>query len=396
MFKLFQALLICLTTSNSCPECTYLLNPDSVQKPFKFILDPLKNNPIFYRPVDLITVPHNDDYLLLAQQNGKILLIDTQGKNKPKCILDISTLIFTRNNEEGLLSIALDPNFQKNNKLFAWYSAKNPRRSILSSFEIDIESENLKAENLKSLRIILEVKQPFGNHNGGKILFGNDRKLYLSIGDGGSANDPFNHGQNLQTLLGTIIRIDVSNSSDFSPYEIPEDNPFVNAQSAKDEIWAYGLRNVWRMTFDKKGNLWAADVGQNKIEEVNLITKGGNYGWNLREGSSIFKENKTSKTKSLISPIIEYTRADGSSITGGIVYEGNEFLEIQEHYLYADYYSGTIWALDTKNIKKKTVLKKPGLMITNFMADNKNNIWICTFNEKFPKKGRIAKLIKGN
>ena len=381
--------------SFSTPEIVPKSEVVQEKLPPKITLEPLKLNPLFHRPVDLISIPKQINNLLLAQQSGEIIEIDLLGKNAPRTILDLTEIVFTKHNEEGLLSIALDPKFEKTGKLFVWYSANNPRRGVLSHFKIKKNKDGLLVGDINSEKIILEIDQPFGNHNGGTILFGADQMLYLSIGDGGAANDPFNHSQNLNTLLGTIIRIDVSKTTDKKPYAIPKDNPFINRESCRPEIWAYGLRNVWRMSFDIKGRLWAGDVGQNKWEEVNLITRGGNYGWDIKEGNHDFRKRKESNSALLINPILEYPRKDGASITGGIVYTGQKIPKLKNYYLFSDYYSGKIWATPSENPGKKySILKRPGLMVASFGKDLSNEIWICTFNENYPQKGRVSKLIK--
>jgi len=179
------------------------------------------------------------------------------------------------------------------------------------------------------------------------VLFGPDGMLYLSIGDGGAANDPHNHGQNPSTLLGTVIRIDVDRAKDDKPYAVPADNPFVGDAKAAPEVWAFGLRNVWRMSFDRAtGKLYGGDVGQNAWEEIDIIQRGGNYGWNVREGRHAFAPARPGAfSTDFIEPIAEYGHGDGVSVTGGFVYRGARFPALVGVYLYADYAFGTIWGL---------------------------------------------------
>jgi glucose/arabinose dehydrogenase len=198
-----------------------------------------------------------------------------------------------------------------------------------------------------SERELLSFAQPFPNHNGGDLHFGPDDYLYIAAGDGGGANDTFGNGQKLSTLLGKILRIDVNGA----PYAVPVDNPFVGVEDAMPEIYAYGLRNPWRFSFDSAtGALWAADVGQNAWEEVNVITAGGNYGWNQVEGFECFKDEGCD-LNAYIPPVHVYGHDEGISITGGFVYRGSAIPELYGKYVYADYGFGTIWALDAETHK---------------------------------------------
>ena len=213
-----------------------------------------------------------------------------------------------------------------------------------------------------SEKVILEVRQPYGNHNGCCLLFGPDKYLYMSLGDGGWANDPHGHGQDLSTLLGTILRIDVNAEQGGPGYTIPLDNPFVNTRGARSEIWAYGLRNVWRMSFDRAtGDLWAGDVGQDRWEEIDLIIKGGNYGWNVREGKHPFRRVRA-PPRHMVDPVVEYGRWEGMSVTGGYVYRGQRLKRLYGAYVYADYVSGRIWAIryrDGKVTAHREILNQP-------------------------------------
>jgi glucose/arabinose dehydrogenase len=231
--------------------------------------------------------------------------------------------------------------------------------------------------------VLLTVKRPFWNHDGGTVCFGPDGYLYLALGDGGAANDPFNNGQSLSTLLGKILRLDVSRKGEGTPYAIPKDNPFVGRKGARPEIWAYGLRNVWRMAFDPKtGALWAADVGQNLWEEIDLIVKGGNYGWNLREGWQPFGRKGVGPRDDLVEPLWQYHHDVGKSITGGHVYRGTRLPELAGSYLYGDYVSAKIWALRYDPDKKRVVANRPirdrGVPIFSFGEDEKGEAYFLT------------------
>ena len=215
----------------------------------------------------------------------------------------------------------------------------------------------------------MRIKQPFWNHNGGSIEFGPDGYLYIGFGDGGAANDPQMNGQNVQTWLGSILRIDVDKKENGKNYGIPDDNPFAEQKNARrklarPEIYAYGVRNIWRLSFDHEtGLLYAADVGQDLWEEINIITNGGNYGWNLREGHHKFGPAGSPSREDLIEPIWEYDHETGKSITGGQVYRGSKVPELADYYVYADYVSGRFWALkynaDTKKVEENREIPKP-------------------------------------
>ena len=226
---------------------------------------------------------------------------------------------------------------------------------------------------------ILEIPQPFGNHNGGAIRFGPDGFLYLSLGDGGSANDPLGSGQDRSTLLGSIIRIDVSQSSPDERYRIPPTNPFVGTPNARAEIFAYGLRNPWRMSFDPEtGRLWAGDVGQDRVEEIDLITAGGNYGWNRLEGDECFQSDGCGRAGTT-SPIATYTHAGGNcSVTGGVVYRGDRVQTIANSYLYADFCSGRVWAINADAPGDPRLLLDTDLSIVSFGHDAAGEVYALT------------------
>jgi quinoprotein glucose dehydrogenase len=269
-----------------------------------------------------------------------------------------------KENEEGLLGMAFHPKFKTNGEFFVYYTTQEESHTtVVSRFKVSKENPN--QADPASEEVLMSVNHPYWNHKGGTICFGPDGYLYIAIGDGGAGNDPHGNGQNLQTLLGKVLRIDVDHKDGKLEYAIPKDNPFIgrfaNKQLiARPEIFAYGIRNIWRMSFDRAtGQLWAADVGQNLWEEINLITKGGNYGWNLRESKHEFAPNSTGSGPGLVDPIFEYNHDIGKSITGGHVYRGKKFPGLVGHYLYADYVSGRIWALKYDEKKKAALANHP-------------------------------------
>jgi glucose/arabinose dehydrogenase len=303
--------------------------------------------------------------MYVLEQAGRILVIDPEDREatEPKVFLDIKSQVNSRGNEEGLLSLAFHPDYAKNGRFFLYYTAigaERRRSNVLSEWTVDLDSG---APKEGSERKLLSIDDPYSNHNGGTVLFGRDGMLYLSCGDGGAANDPLQAGQDLGTLLAKVLRIDVDRTEGDRPYGIPKDNPFISTAGARPEIWAYGLRNVWRMSFDRKtGELWGGDVGQNAYEEVDIIVKGGNYGWNPREGLHEFPDGRPGAFGSeYVDPVVEYPHSQGVSITGGYVWRSAKAPEHDGVYLYADLVSCRIWGIRAKDGK---LSEGPDLLIT--------------------------------
>lgn len=310
------------------------------------------------RPVIITNADDGSNRLFIVTQQGIIHWIpNDQSVKKTNTFLDIEDRVVYKDkqNEEGLLGLAFHPKFKENGELFVYYTTTDaPQTSVISRFRVSKDDPN-KADP-DSEEELLRIKQPFWNHNGGTIKFGPDGFLYVGLGDGGAANDPHRNGQNLKTLLGSILRIDVDRKDEGKNYAIPKDNPFVGDAKARGEIWAYGLRNVWRLSFDREtGALWAGDVGQDIWEEINIIRRGGNYGWNLREAKHPFGKKGVGPREDLIDPIWEYHHNVGKSITGGYVYRGKKVPELSGKYLYADYVTGLLWALDYDQQKGEVV-----------------------------------------
>lgn len=298
----------------------------------------------------------------VAIQQGIIHVFPNDSKaQETKIFLDIQKKVFyhEKENEQGLLGLAFHPEYKQNGEFFVFYSLREPKlTSVLSRFRVGKDDPD-KADP-DSEEVLLQFPRPFWNHDGGTICFGPDGFLYVAIGDGGAANDPYKNGQNLKTILGKILRIDVNRRDNGKKYGIPRDNPFVGKKNAAPETWAYGLRNPWRMAFDRKtGQLWAGDVGQNLYEEIDIIVKGGNYGWSVREGLHPFGVDGVGPGKNLIEPIWEYHHDIGRSITGGVVYRGKKSPELDGHYLYGDYITGRLWALKYDDAKKRVVANRP-------------------------------------
>ncbi len=338
------------------------------------------------RPVQAVQAPGDDRHLYVLEQAGRVMRLDLTRPDatEAEVWMDIREQVNSAGNELGLLSIVFDPKFADTHQFFLYYTANKPLRSELTRFDV---APATGMPVLKSAKVFLEVKQPYSNHNGGTALFGPDGMLYLSLGDGGAANDPHGNSQNMAALLGKIIRIDVRRSEGGEPYAIPADNPFVDNPKAAPEIWATGLRNVWRMSFDRKtGQLYAGDVGQNAYEEVDLIVKGGNYGWNPREGLHAFDKGKPGTAgAAYIDPIAEYPHDQGVSVTGGHVYRGSKWPSLQGVYLYADYAFGTIWGLRCNGDRctpSEVVWQRHGgkSMWSSFGELNNGELVLCAFD----------------
>jgi glucose/arabinose dehydrogenase len=300
------------------------------------------------RPITLTHAADDSNRNFVADQRGMIYAFEsTSSAENAKLFLDITDRVqdWRQDNEEGLLGFAFHPEYKTNGQLFVYYTAASPRHlSVVSRFTVS-ENDPNKADPA-SEQIVIKIPQPFANHNGGSIAFGPDGHLYIGFGDGGHRNDTLGNGANLGTWFGSILRIDVNAKSGDQNYAIPKDNPFVDRRGVKPEIFAYGFRNIWRLSFDRKtGALWAGDVGQDSWEEINIVRAGGNYGWGQREGTHAFGNSKLEVKDKPIDPVWEYDRRAGKSITGGFVYRGSRLPELQGSYLYADFVTGRIWAL---------------------------------------------------
>lgn len=334
------------------------------------------------RPVVITGAGDGSNRLFVGSQFGQIYWIDQADTQveEPNLFVDLSGRVEykDRENEEGLLGLAFHPKFKTNGQFFVYYTTNaRPHVSYISRFTS--KSDGHVTADGATEELLLEIPQPFWNHNGGTIAFGPDGYLYVALGDGGNANDPLKSGQDTSNLLGSILRIDVDSKSGDKAYSIPKDNPFVNQSGAQPEVYAKGIRNIWRMAFDSKtGQLWAADVGQNDWEEVNVIEKGGNYGWSLREAAHSFTLGGgpgSGPTKSLIDPLVEYPHTDdwGKSVTGGAVYRGKTTPELDGYYLYGDYVTGRLWALKIDPKTKRVLANRP--------IARDNNLPVFTFGQ---------------
>lgn len=345
----------------------------------------------FNRPLWIGALPDGSGRMVVVEQDGVIRAFANQPEaSSSSVLLDWRSRTYRRHNEEGLLGLAFHPEFQKNRTLFIHYSADNPRRGVVSRFKMDARFTRIDPG---SEQVILEQPQPWGNHNGGDLQFGPDGYLYITFGDGGAGDDPLNSGQDLSTWLGSILRIEVGARG---RYRVPKDNPFVGQREVRPEIWAYGLRNVWRMSFDREtGQLYAGDVGQNAWEEIDIIVRGGNYGWKVKEGTRPFaramrggrgRRGRRVPTpeqiaRPVIDPIIEFPVSEARSITGGHVYRGAKHPQLRGVYLYADYATGNIWGLryDGAKVTQNRLLAR-GRGIASFGEDADGEVYFASFD----------------
>lgn len=344
-------------------------------------------NITFTRPLGVYDSEDHTNHLFVIEQGGKILLIENnQSTSDYVTFLDLSDKIIFEG-ERGLLGFTLHPDYAVNGFFYVYYSETGTGDSVLSRFRVNSTNPNIA--NKSSETIFLKISQPYSNHNGGQISFGPDEYLYIALGDGGGSGDPLGNGQNRQTMLGTILRIDIDSGY---PYGIPNDNPFFeNENGWAKEIFAFGFRNPWRFSFDPTtGFLWVADVGQGSWEEIDIVEKGKNYGWNTKEGTHDF--NPGTNVTQIEDPIFEYNHNVGRSITGGYIYRGSILTGLIGKYVYADYISGRIWALEYSGgiVLNNTELIDTDLKIASFGIDGKNELLICAFD------GHLYKLIQNS
>jgi len=301
------------------------------------------------RPLLLTHAGDGSGRRFVLEQSGMIHGIDAAGR-RAELFLDLrqATRPWNKANEEGLLGLAFHPRFTETGEFFVCYSpVASPKTDRVSRFRVSVTDPN--RADPASEEVVLEVEQPFPNHNGGSIAFGPDGCLYVGLGDGGSRNDPLDNAQDATSLLGKVLRLDIDRCDDGKGYAVPSDNPFVGRDHVCPEIWALGFRNPWQLSFDRQtGQLWLADVGQDLQEEINIVEKGGNYGWRRREGSYPF--GSVTATAPMIDPVWEYDHQVGKSITGGCVVRGGTIAEIEGRYLYGDHVTGRLWALAVQGV----------------------------------------------
>jgi glucose/arabinose dehydrogenase len=325
-------------------------------------------------PLYLTHAGDGSGQLFVVEQAGTIRVID-RGALADTPFLDIRDRVWTKGNEQGLLGLAFHPDHKANGRMFVNYNRREDGATVVA--EYTRQGRSLQAAPATE-RLIMVVPQPYLNHNGGMIAFGPDGYLYIGRGDGGSRGDPENRAQNPQEWLGKILRIDVDHGR---PYGIPPDNPYASG-GGRPEIFALGIRNPWRFSFDREtGLLWLADVGQYKWEEVDLVVAGGNYGWRIMEGAHCYNPEEGCSPDGLTFPITEYGHEHGRcSITGGYVYRGSAVSNMRGLYLFGDYCSGELFAISASANRKGStvprVLMKTGLRISSFGEDEAGELYV--------------------
>lgn len=353
---------------------------------FSVALEPFAEG--FERPVFLADPGDGSGRLFVVEQGGLIRIL-RDGAVDPDPFLDVTGLISTSNNEQGLLGLAFDPAFADNGEFYIAYTASTAATgegvgdNTLARYRVAADDPD--RADPASAEVLLAIPDPFGNHNGGMVAFGPDGYLYLGLGDGGSGGDPLGNGQNSDTLLGKILRLDVSGRADGKPYAVPTDNPFVDG-GGSPEVWVLGLRNPWRFSFDREtGDLWIADVGENQMEEIDLLPAGSpggaNFGWNVMEGSACFAVDDCDPSP-FVSPVAEYTHEFGCSVTAGYVYRGPADPSLDGTYLFADYCTGAFWGLG-QDAAGAWILSEPiqtGLNVSSFSEDGEGNVYVIDLN----------------
>ncbi len=327
-------------------------------------------------PLLVTAAGDGSDRLFVVEQPGRIRIV-RDGELEPEPFLDISDRLVS-GGEQGLLGLAFHPRYAQNGRFFVNYTDRNGDTVVA---EFAVSPDDPDRADPDSERVILGFDQPFANHNGGNLAFGPDGDLWIGTGDGGDAGDPFGNGQNLETFLGKMLRIDVDHRDKGLAYAIPPDNPFVEDRNAFPEIWAYGLRNPWRYSFDREtGDLWIGDVGQGAYEEIDHVasTKAGlNFGWNVMEGRECFQPLTGCDESGITLPVAVYGHSQGCSVTGGFVYRGSRWPALRGAYLFSDYCSGTIWGLDAADPKSEpSELLTSGRAISSFGQDEAGELYV--------------------
>lgn len=337
-------------------------------------------------PTDIQFPPGRSDRMVVLEKGGAARIFEMPDGEAAGVLLRRTVL--TRS-EEGLLGLAFHPDFARNGKLYINHVVEKDGKDTTRISELSVDPAAIRWEAGKE-RVLLEVEQPFANHDAGQLAFGPDGYLYIGLGDGGWRDDPKGNGQNATTLLGSMLRIDVDQAGAGLPYGIPADNPFLGQAGIPPETWAIGLRNPWRYSFDPQGRLVVADVGQNSWEEIDLVSAGDNLGWNIREGRACFPADASCagpEAGGYQDPIHVYGRAEGSSVTGGLVYQGSRIPALQGRYVFGDFVSGRIWALDlppgdpplNPPAAAVTALGHFPLLISSFGRDGAGELYVADY-----------------
>ena len=339
-------------------------------------------NLVFDTPIGIYDANDGTNRLFVNEKKGVIWVFENSPTVKTAtAFLDIKDRVQSTEEEQGLLGIAFPPDYGETGIFYVDYVSKNPQQIVIASYHV---SSDPNQADEQSEKILLEIPHPKPVHNAGQIAFGNDGYLYIAVGDGSGVGDSHGNAQNRKVLLGKILRIDVSSGSS---YTIPSDNPFAgNALGYSEEIYAYGFRNPWRFSFDTTGRLWVADVGRDRMEEIDLVEKGKNYGWNIMEGTLCFSPETGCDQTGLELPIWEYPHDSNHNdcIIGGFVYEGSNLKNLIGEYIYGDATSGRIWALNYTNSTavSNMELTNTKMNIASFGVDHNNELYFCVLEGK--------------
>lgn len=351
---------------------------DSITPPSAEVVQLVEVASGFDRPLYVTGAGDGSGRLFVVEQGGAISIVQ-DGEVLETPFLNIADKIARTGNEQGLLGLAFHPNYEENGYFYVNYTERRLGNTIVARYQV---SDDPNVADADSENVLLEIEQPFPNHNGGHLLFGQDGYLYIGTGDGGAAGDPLLAGQNTQMLLGKILRIDVDGGD---PYGIPDDNPFADGVDGAPEVWAYGLRNPWRFSFDREtGDFYVGDVGQNTYEEVSFLPageSGANFGWNLLEGMHPY--SGLPAPAEVVMPFAEYAHNQGNSVTGGYVYRGSLIPELQGIYLYADFASGRMWYAfrdESGAWVNDVLIPRTNEVISSFGEDDDGELYLTSFN----------------
>lgn len=361
-----------------CCGLTALVSANTPPIPESLTLQPYVDG--LEMPVFIAAVPGTENKHYVLEKLAHIRLVEN-GELAEQPVLDISELVST-GNEQGLLGLAFHPDFETNGYIYINYTDNEGAGVGPQNTQIVRYTVTNDVADPASAKTILTVSQPHSNHNAGMLTFGPDGYLYIVMGDGGSGGDPYGHGQNMESLLGKMLRIDVDNGD---PYSIPKDNPFVNQDGVRPEIWTVGWRNPWRFSFDREtGDMWLADVGQDQYEEISFQAAGqggDNYGWRCYEATHEYDLSENCEGKEFIDPVLEYDHSQGASITGGYVYRGTAIPELQGRYVYGDFTSGKIWfASETDDGWVATEWQDTDLNISSFGEDANGELFVVDYS----------------
>lgn len=381
---LFVLAIVIIFFTGSTIVFSQFINRPLLQTVLKYDIEVAFPNLSFDHPDGIYSSGDRTNRLFVLGQMGTIYVFENRrNATETNIFLDIRDQVHLG----AFLGLAFDPHFAENGHFYVNYVADNPLRTIIAQWSVSPNNSN--ESDINSQKILLEIPRLSESHAGGQLAFGQDGFLYIALGDGNPFGDLTDNAQNRSSLQGKILRIDVNNPSLGRNYGIPKDNPFTgNTAGFKEEIYAYGFRNPWRFSFDlNTGKLWVGDVGQDRMEEIDIVENGKNYGWNLMEGSL---PNSSGNQTGLVSPIWTYGRDQGNATIGGYVYHGTKLTELTGLYIYGDYVSGRIWSLNNHDADKPVneELMKTNINITSFGTDQNKELYICA------QDGRIYEIVK--